>query len=145
MNGCLKVLIGFAIVGALGLGALVYFGVNFWNNTVAPNLQNLAQVQKQIERVLPDMNSLRVNFQSVNGRQTLRFEARVGFDPSTAPRAPQIANEILRIVQQQMPKELPLERLEVRLYREMGGGRQERTFSFDLNNPKPIPVPRGSS
>ena len=144
MNGCLRVLVVLGVVVVLGIGALVFFGVNLWNR-FGPSVQQFMALPQQIERVVPDLKGIGVNFRDLNGRRTLRLDARVPFDPTNAPRAPQVANRILEIVRSQMPKDLPVQRLEVRLYREENGGRQEKIFSFDLTNPKPVPVPRGSS
>lgn len=144
MNGCLRALVILGVVVALGIGALVFVGVNFWNR-VAPSVQGFLKLPQQIERVVPDLNGISINFRDQNGRRTLHLDARVPFDPTSAPRAPQVANQMLEVVRSQLPKDLPLQRLEVRLYREQNGGRQEKIFSFDLTNPKPLPVPRGSS
>jgi hypothetical protein len=144
MNGCLRVLLVLGVVVVLGIGALVFFGVSLWNR-YGPSVQQFVALPQQIERALPDLGGVGVNFRDLNGRRTVSLEARVPFDPTSAPRAPQVANRILEIVRSQMPKDLPVQRLEVRLYREQNGGRQEKVFSFDLTDPKPIPVPRGSS
>jgi hypothetical protein len=144
MNGCLRVLLIVGVVIVLGIGALVIFGLNLWNR-YGPSVQQFVALPQQIERVLPDLGGVGVNFRETNGRRTLNLEAKVPFDPTNALRAPEVANKILQIVRSQMPKDLPVQRLEVRLYREINGGRQEKVFSFDLTNPKPAPVPRPSS
>jgi predicted PurR-regulated permease PerM len=129
-------LIGCGVVVLLLVGGLVAGGFWVWNN-VGPQftqgVQQLQNLEREVQRVLPNVRGLNINVQSANGQSVLRINAPVPFDPTAGQQAANTANEILRIARQNLPTGLVFQQLEVRLFRDLpNGSKQERIFKFPL-------------
>lgn len=132
--GCRNVLIGCGVFGllatiALGIGA--YF-VWQW---AAPTVTAISKLPAEIERTVRGATDIGVNVRETNGIRTLELRMKVPFNPNDASIAEPTVQDIVRLVRQDIPINLGVKRLEVRLYRESNGSRVERTYRFDLTNP----------
>ena len=141
-------LIGCGVVALLLIG-VVTIGVFFVWNQFAPQItQGISSIQKiqtEIQKVAPNIGSINFTINNTNGKSTARVSAAVPFDPTVGDQPAEVANDMLRVIQQNLPAgALPAKSLEIRLYRERSSGGsksvQERIFKFDLTKPLPAPV-----
>jgi hypothetical protein len=145
MNGCLKFVAGFLIVGVVVIAALAVGGY-FIFQKYAPAIQNgiqaLGKAQQEIEKIVPG-GGLNINSSTVNGKSTLKLSLKVPFDPSQGNQAQQTANQIAEIIRRNAPSGLSLQNIELHLIHEIKSGgsikRSERIFKLDLSKPnKPV-------
>ncbi len=134
-------LIGCGVVAILIIGGLVAGGLWVWNQAGPAITQGLAQFQKlekELQKVVPDLKGLNFSVQTNNNKTTLKLSAPVPFDPSSGAQAEKTAQQMLKVIRENLPAGIPASSLELKLFRDLtGGGKQERTFKFDLTQ-KPI-------
>ena len=141
MNGCLKFVAGFFILGIAIVAALAVGGY-FVYQKYAPAIQSgvsaLANAQKEIEKIVPG-GGLSINSSSVNGKNTVKITVKVPFDPSQGAQAQQIADQISEVIRRNAPPEIPLENVELHLVHEKKAGsgttRSEKVFKLNLSKP----------
>ena len=138
-------LIGCGVVALLLVGVVAVGGFFVWN-TFAPQItqgiQGIQKLQSELQKVAPNIGSINFNIATVNGTSIARVSASVPFDPTVGDQPARVANEMLRVIRQNLPvSALPATALEIRLFRERSSGGsktvQERTFRFDLTKPLP--------
>ena len=133
--GCRNVFVGcgvFALLATIALGIGAYF-VWQW---AAPAVTAIGKLPADIERTVRGATDIGANVREINGQRSLELRMKVPFNPNDASVAEPTVREIVRIVREDVPVNLGLQRLEVRLYRDDGkGGRTERVFKFDLTKP----------
>jgi hypothetical protein len=138
-------LIGCGVVVILILGGLVAGGLWVWNQAEPAITQGLQQMQKleaELKKIVPDLKGLSVNLQTVNSKTTLKLSAPVPFDPASGQEAEKTAKQMLEVVRKNLPPGIPASSLELKLFRNLpNGGKQERTFKFDLTKKPIIPKP----
>jgi predicted PurR-regulated permease PerM len=142
-------LIGCGVVALLLIGVVTIGGFWAWNQfgpQITQGVQSIQKIQTEIQKVAPNIADLNFNIATVNGKSTARVSAAVPFDPTVGDQPAKVANDVLRVIRQNLPADaLPAKTLEIRLYRSRsssGGSKtvQERTFTFDLTKPLPAPV-----
>ena len=142
-------LIGCGVVALLLIGVVTIGGFFVWNQfgpQITQGIQGIQKIQTELQKVVPNIGSINFNIATVNGKSTARVSAAVPFDPTVGDQPAKVANDILRVISQNLPAgALPAKTLEIRLYRERSSGGsktvQERTFKFDLTKPLPAPIP----
>jgi hypothetical protein len=141
-------LIGCGVVALLLIGVVTVGGFWAWNQfgpQITQGVQSIQKIQTEIQKVAPNLGSLTFNIATVGGKSIARVSAAVPFDPTVGDQPAKVANDMLRVIRQNLPAgALPATALEIRLYRERSSGGsktvQERTFTFDLKKPLPSPV-----
>ena len=141
MNGCLKFIAGFFIIGIVVIAALGVAGY-FVYQKYAPAIQNgvaaFANVQKEVNKIVPN-GGFSVNSSSVNGVNTVKITVKVPFDPSQGAQSQQIANQISEVIRRNAPAGIKLENVELHLIHEKKTGsstsRSEKIFKLNLTKP----------
>ena len=141
-------LIGCGVVALLLIGVVTFGGFWAWNQfgpQITRGVQSIQKIQTEIQKIVPNLGSINFNIATINGKSTARVSAAVPFDPTVGDQPARVANDMLRVIRQNLPAAaLPAQSLEIRLYRERSSGGsktvQERTFTFDLTKPLPAPV-----
>jgi hypothetical protein len=141
-------LIGCGVVALLIVGVIVAGGAYVWNRfapQVTQGLQSAQKIDQELKRIVPGSQGLNFNVSTVNGKTTARVNVAVPFDPTVGTQPAKVANNVLRIIRENLPPNLlPAQTLEIRLTRQKSGATgtstQERTFTFDLRKPAPLPT-----
>jgi hypothetical protein len=130
-------LIGCGVVAILIVGGLVAGGLWIWNQAgpaITQGVQQMQKLEKELQKVVPDLKGLDFQIQTKNNKTTLKLSAPVPFDPSSGAQAEKIAKQMLEVIRQNLPVGIPATGLELRLFRNLpNGAKQERTFKFDLS------------
>ncbi len=129
-------LIGCGVILVLVVGGLVVGGLWIWNQAaplVTQGFQQVQKLEKELQRVVPNIKDAKFGFESVNGKNKLKLTVPVTFDPSQGKQAEQTAQQILAVVKQNLPTGLPAAILEMQMIRQLpNGAKQERVFMFNL-------------
>ena len=129
-------LIGCGVVAVLIIGGLVAGGLWVWNQAgpaITQGVQQFQKLEKELQKVVPDVKGLNFSVQTNNNKTTIKLSAPVPFDPSSGAQAEKTAKQMLEVIRKNLPTGIPASALELRLFRDLpNGGKQERTFKFDL-------------
>lgn len=141
MNGCLKFVAGFFIIGIAIVAALAvggYFVFQKYAPAIQNGIQALGKAQTEIEKIVPG-GGLNINSSTVNGKNIVKITVKVPFDPSQGNQAQQIADQISEVIRRNAPSGIPLENVELHLIHEKKTGnsisRSEKVFKLNLSKP----------
>ncbi|MEY4532122.1 MAG: hypothetical protein RLZZ156_2845, partial [Deinococcota bacterium] len=115
-------LIGCGVVAILIVGGLVAGGLWIWNQAgpaITQGVQQMQKLEKELQKVVPDLKGLDFQIQTKNNKTTLKLSAPVPFDPSSGAQAEKIAKQMLEVIRQNLPVGIPATGLELRLFRNL--------------------------
>jgi uncharacterized phage infection (PIP) family protein YhgE len=137
--GCRNFAVGCGIFALITVAALGIGG--FWlYQQFGPTVQAYIAFGQKVESTLNGISDVSTNLNSNNGKNTFVIGARVPFDPNDLTQAEQTAQKIATLAKQlPLPANAKVPNLEVKLYRDVNGGKSEHTFKFDLSKPLPQP------